>query len=80
MRIQDLSVKWLAPFLALALLPAVADAQRADDRRDSVPSVRALGDSVAGTGSALTRTRRLVAETPHSASTSSALRRRWRAG
>lgn len=60
MRIQGNSSRRLLPFMALAILPSVAAAQRSNRDQDSLPHIRALGDSVAGTGSAFARTRRLV--------------------
>jgi hypothetical protein len=50
----------LLPLLTLAVLPSLAWSQGPEAARAAVPSVRALGDSVAGSGSALARTRRLV--------------------
>ncbi len=53
-------MRTLGLLLAFAVFPALALAQDADATRITVPAVRALGDSVAGSGSALVRTRRLV--------------------
>ena len=53
-------MRQLAPVLALAILPSLAPAQQPTADRNALPNIRVLGDSVAGTGSALIRTRRLV--------------------
>jgi len=53
-------MKPLVPLLALAVIPSLALAQQPNTAQTSVPDIRALGDSVAGSGSALSRTRRLV--------------------
>jgi len=53
-------MKLFALLLTLAVFPSAARAQQADHARADLPSIRALGDSVAGSGSVLVRTRRLV--------------------
>ncbi|HSM16067.1 MAG TPA: transglutaminase-like domain-containing protein [Gemmatimonadales bacterium] len=53
-------MRQLIPLLVLAVLPSLASAQQSSAARTTVPDIRALGDSVAGSGSALVRTRRLV--------------------
>jgi hypothetical protein len=52
-------MKPLVLLLALMVLPSLASAQESA-AQTTVPDIRALGDSVAGSGSALVRTRRLV--------------------
>jgi hypothetical protein len=53
-------MKPVGPLLALAFIPALALAQQQDTAKTAVPDILALGDSVAGSGSELARTRRLV--------------------
>lgn len=53
-------MKPLVALLALAVLPSLVLAQQRNTAQTTVPDIDALGDSVAGSGSALTRTRRLV--------------------
>ena len=53
-------MKPVGPLLALAFFPVLALAQQQDTARTAVPDILALGDSVAGSGSELARTRRLV--------------------
>ena len=53
-------MKPVGPLLALAFFPALALAQQQDTAKTAVPDILALGDSVAGSGSELARTRRLV--------------------
>jgi hypothetical protein len=55
-----MSMKPLVLFLLLAALPSLALAQQGDTAQTTPPDIRALGDSIAGSGSALTRTSRLV--------------------
>ncbi len=53
-------MRQLILLLILAALPSLASAQQRSAAPATVPDIRALGDSVAGSGSALVRTRRLV--------------------
>jgi len=53
-------MRQLIPLLVLAVLPSLASAQQSSAARTTAPDIQALGDSVAGSGSALVRTRRLV--------------------
>ncbi len=53
-------MKQLVSLLALAVVPSLASAQQSSTTQTTVLDIRALGDSVAGSGSALARTRRLV--------------------
>ena len=53
-------MKKLASLVALAVVPSLAATQQSTAAQTTVPEIRALGDSVAGAGSVLTRTRRLV--------------------
>jgi hypothetical protein len=53
-------MKPLVLFAALTALLSPASSSRPEGAQVPVPAIRVLGDSVAGSGSALTRTRRLV--------------------
>ena len=58
-RIDAILTKPLLTLLMLVALPSLTRAQ-SSEAQAAVPDIRALGDSVAGSGSVLTRTRRLV--------------------
>ena len=53
-------MRQLVSLLALAALPSLALAQQSNTSQTPALDIRTLGDSVAGSGSAVTRVRRLV--------------------